>query len=62
MFLFTYKDNNKGNYENGQWVAPIICSCLAKDITQADEFFKQETGKEARLLCHVGCCITPMGD
>ena len=62
MNLYTYKDNSQGRYAGGVWVAPIVCSCLAKSIEQADNYFKEQTGSDIPKLKHVGCSVVKYND
>lgn len=58
MNTYVYKDNAKGCYENGKWVAPTIFSCQADGICEADELFKSQTNQDPRKMPHIGCSIT----
>lgn len=58
MLLYTYKDNNKGCYENGKWMAPVVFSCLAESVLAADELFKSQIGQDARKMPNIGCSIS----
>jgi len=58
---YVYKDNNQGKWEKGQWITPVIFSCKAESITEADSLFQKETGQSIEKQPHIGCSVKQQG-
>ena len=41
---YTYINNEKSYFADGQWHHTTVFVCQAENITQADELFEKETG------------------
>jgi hypothetical protein len=56
---FIYHDNSKTTWEmidqyNGHWVAPVVFSCEADDILEADAKFEKAIGcKPLKFGCEI---------
>lgn len=58
MKKFLYMDNDEGQWIEDHWTAPTVFSCQAETITEADELFKQKTGKDVTKMPWIGCRIS----
>lgn len=61
MTKFIYKDNSKGEYQNGKWVAPIVFSCITETIEVADKEYKIATGFDVVKQPGIGCSLEKVG-
>lgn len=52
---FVYKDNSKGQWKGGKWIAPVVFECEAETILQADDLYTQKTGKDVTKQVNIGC-------
>lgn len=58
MSKYTYKDNNKGAYQAGSWVAPVVFECEAENISDADQQYEAALGKNPAKTPNIACLIS----
>ncbi len=57
LMKFVYKDNSKGQWKvckSMKWIAPVVFECEAETISQADDLYAQNIGKNVTKQVHIG--------